>query len=138
MSEPSLFVAPSTGRQPASAPRQHVAAPGGQLQLDLAIGGLQNGSQRPAPRPQSGNPGENGAQATPRTPSGQRSRKAPDAPLANFAAAERLSGPRPWGKARTAPDEPSQAVAPAGCQCARPLPQRDELEMRCTKCGRPA
>jgi len=113
----------------------------GQLQLELAIPGAQNGSRGPAPQPACPDSGENGAVSAPAPLSG-RSRPLRDpTPFSDYAAAERLSGPRPWRELtakRGALDQPEHAGAPVRCRCARPLPQRDGLETRCVKCGRRA
>jgi len=138
MSESSLFLQPSTGRRPAAPSRQGSPVPEGQLQLKLAIGGPQNGSQHPAPGPAPRDPGRDGAQSAPNPVSRHAGRPTPATSLTAWAAAEGLSGRRRDPGGRIGFDDPASALPPSGCVCARPLPAVDPegREVRCHKCGR--
>ena len=135
----TLFWQP--GRPP-SPPSRSPGAPAlleGQLTLDLAVGGAQNGSRRPMAGPVPRDSGGAGAQTFSKPARRHRSRRVAEAPLADFSAAQGLSGPR---RAKGTDshiiglDKPARADSPPSCRCSRPLPQRDEIETRCHKCGR--
>ncbi len=112
---------------------------GGAVRGDLAIAAAQNGLQHSETLPGCPNRSENRSQPGSQ-PAGRRSaRHAPNTPLASWAAAQRLSGPRPWRESsvnRGALDSPEHALPQTKCVCDRPLPERDELGVHCTKCGR--
>lgn len=132
----TLFWQP--GRPP-SPPSREPRAPAlleGQLTLDLAVGGAQNGSRPPMAGPAPRDSGVAGAQRAPGPARRHRSRRVAEAPLADYAAAQRLSGRRADPRKLEAWDEPSSALPQSKCCCERPIPQRDELETRCCKCGR--
>lgn len=67
-----------------------------------------------------------------------RKPRQPKHDLASFAEHERLSGPRLMVDVglREPPDDPALAERAARCECDRPLPETDDLETRCMKCGR--